>query len=226
MSYEDFVRGWRPTTDGKLALIDGIFLEVLNAARQNSSAKFVVLIEEINRGNPAQIFGELLTLLEAANRHASEALELSYPDADGQHRPIYIPENVYVIGTMNIADRSLAMVDLALRRRFAFVDLVPTLGERWRNWVVDRCNLDKNLVNDLEGRIIALNTQIAGDPKLGKQFCIGHSFVTPSYRLQDGDTNAWFVRVVRTELRPLLEEYWFDAPDEARKACDKLLRGW
>jgi 5-methylcytosine-specific restriction enzyme B len=91
-----------------------------------------VVIEEINRGNPAQIFGELLTLLEAGKRTPNEALELCYPDADGKRRPVHIPENLYVVGTMNIADRSLALVDMALRRRFAFVGLEPRLGQVWR----------------------------------------------------------------------------------------------
>ena len=112
LSYEDFVRGWRPTGEGKLSLADGVFMEAIKAARKEPSSKFLVVIEEINRGNPAQIFGELLTLLEAGKRTPSEALELCYPDADGVRRPVHIPENLYVIGTMNIADRSLALVDL------------------------------------------------------------------------------------------------------------------
>src|SRR5258706_12407743 len=80
LSYEDFVRGWRPTGDGKLSLVDGVFMEAINAALRNASSKFVVVIEEINRGNPAQIFGELLTLLEAGKRTPNDALELCYPD--------------------------------------------------------------------------------------------------------------------------------------------------
>jgi len=120
LSYEDFVRGgasrrWQVIAGGRHlhGSDQGCF--------QGPSSKFVVVIEEINRGNPAQIFGELLTLLEAGKRTPNEALELCYPDADGKRRPVHIPENLYVIGTMNIADRSLALVDLALRRRFAFV---------------------------------------------------------------------------------------------------------
>ena len=125
LSYEDFVRGWRPTGDGRLSLADGVFMETIRVASKTPSSRFVVVIEEINRGNPAQIFGELLTLLEAGKRTPNEALELCYPDADGTRRPVHIPENLYVIGTMNITDRSLALVDLALRRRFAFISLQP-----------------------------------------------------------------------------------------------------
>jgi 5-methylcytosine-specific restriction protein B len=226
LSYEDFVRGWRPTGEGKLSLADGVFMEAIKAASKDPSSKFVVVIEEINRGNPAQIFGELLTLLEAGKRTPNEALELCYPDADGKRRPVHIPENLYVVGTMNIADRSLALVDLALRRRFAFVGLEPRLGPVWRDWVVNECAVDPALVADIERRIAELNDQIAADARLGKQFRIGHSYVTPAHRLEARDTKKWFQQVVETEIGPLLDEYWFDAPDEAQKAIARLTQGW
>ena len=225
LSYEDFVRGWRPTGDGKLSLADGVFMEAIKAASKEPSSKFVVVIEEINRGNPAQIFGELLTLLEAGKRTPNEALELCYPDADGKRRPVHIPENLYVVGTMNIADRSLALVDLALRRRFAFVGLEPRMGLVWRDWVVNECAVDPALVVDIERRIAELNDQIAADARLGKQFRIGHSYVTPAHRLEAGDTKKWFQQVVETEIGPLLDEYWFDAPDEAKKTIARLTQG-
>jgi 5-methylcytosine-specific restriction enzyme B len=226
LSYEDFVRGWRPTGDGKLSLIDGVFMEAIKAARQSPSSKFVVVIEEINRGNPSQIFGELLTLLEAGKRTPSEALELCYPDADGVRRPVHIPDNLYVIGTMNIADRSLALVDLALRRRFAFVGLEPKFGKVWREWVVNSYGVEDTLAAEIEQRMSELNDLIAADAQLGKQFRVGHSYVTPTHRLESGGTKNWFRQVVETEIGPLLEEYWFDAPDEARKATVRLLQGW
>ena len=226
LSYEDFVRGWRPTGEGKLSLADGVFMEAIKAASKDPASKFVVVIEEINRGNPAQIFGELLTLLEAGKRTPNEALELCYPDAGGKRRPVHIPENLYVVGTMNIADRSLALVDLALRRRFALVGLEPRLGQVWRDWVVKECAVDPGLVADIERRIAELNDQIAADARLGKQFRIGHSYVTPAHRLEAGDTKKWFLQVVETEIGPLLDEYWFDAPDEAQKAIARLTQGW
>lgn len=226
LSYEDFVRGWRPVGEGKLALADGVFMETIKAALKDSRSKFVVVIEEINRGNPAQIFGELLTLLESGKRSPSDALELCYADTDGIRRPVHIPENVYVIGTMNVADRSLALVDLALRRRFAFVELEPRLNSEWRDWVVKSCNVDAALVPEIEHRISNLNNQITADLRLKKQFRIGHSYVTPSHRLEAGGTRKWYQQVIETEIGPLLEEYWFDAPDEAKKACEKLLHGW
>jgi 5-methylcytosine-specific restriction protein B len=222
LSYEDFVRGWRPTGDGKLSLVDGVFMETIKAASKDSSSKFVVVIEEINRGNPSQIFGEMLTLLEAGKRTPSEALELCYPDADGKRRPVHVPENLYVIGTMNIADRSLALVDLALRRRFAFVTLEPKLNGAWRDWVVRECGVDPALVGDIERRITELNDQIADS--LGNQFRIGHSYVTPTQRLESGNTRDWFRQVAETEIGPLLEEYWFDSPKRAKEAFDHLVQ--
>ena len=226
LSYEDFVRGWRPVGDGKLALADGVFMETIHDAAANPSTTSVVVIEEINRGNPAQIFGELLTLLEADKRSPRDAIELCYPDADGVRRPIHVPENLHVIGTMNIADRSLALVDLALRRRFAFVTLPPSLGEAWRDWVVRKCGIDPTLVEDIRRRTTELNDRIAADPRLGSQFRIGHSYVTPTRRLEPGATKDWFNQVVETEIGPLLEEYWFDSPDDARKAIQQLTEGW
>ena len=225
LSYEDFVRGWRPVGDGKLALADGVFMEAIRAASANPSAKYVVVIEEVNRGNPAQIFGELLTLLEADKRSPRDAVELCHPDEKGERR-VHVPENLHVIGTMNIADRSLALVDLALRRRFAFVTLAPSLGVAWSDWVVREGGLDPTLVEDIRRRITELNDRIAGDPRLGSQFRIGHSYVTPTHYLEPGATKDWFRQVVETEIGPLLEEYWFDAPDDASKAIQQLVAGW
>ena len=226
LSYEDFVRGWRPAGDGRLELADGVFMEAIQNASENPAAKLVVVIEEINRGNPAQIFGELLTLLEAGKRTPGEAIELCYPDADGKRRPVHIPENLHVIGTMNIADRSLALVDLAFRRRFAFVTLEPKLGKAWRDWVVREGGVDPERVEDIEHRITNLNERIAGDPSLGKQFRVGHSYVTPTHRIEAGATGDWFRQVAETEIGPLLEEYWFDSPERANEAVESLVAGW
>lgn len=224
LSYEDFVRGWRPAGDGKLALVDGPFLEVVKAAAKEPTAKYVMVIEEINRGNPAQILGEMLTLLEADKRTPSEALELCYRRTDGER--VFIPDNLYVIGTMNIADRSIALVDLALRRRFAFIDLEPTLGKPWHDWVHTRCNIPLATLLDIEKRLLSLNEDIAADKRLGQQFRIGHSFVTPPFGIPINDASEWFRHVVETEIGPLLEEYWFDDPEKARKARIRLLEGF
>ena len=221
LSYEDFVRGWRPSGNGQLDLVDGPFLEMIEAARGDLDSDYVMVIEEINRGNPAQVFGEMLTLLEADKRNEAEALALSYRRSNEER--VYIPDNLYVIGTMNIADRSLALVDLAFRRRFAFEELEPTFGQPWRDWVSHHCVIDTQFLMNIEARLLELNQQIADDRSLGRQFRVGHSYVTPSSVIPD--PQAWFRRVVEKEIGPLLDEYWFDSPDTARQAKSALLDG-
>lgn len=219
MSYEDFIMGWRPSSDGKLDLVKGPFLQIASMAKKHPSKKYVIVIEEINRGNPAQIFGEVLTLLEVDKRTPAEKLELSYSRGEAE----YIPDNLYVIGTMNVADRSLALVDMALRRRFAFIDLEPELGSRWRDWVHERSRIDLDLLDDIRARIQKLNITITDDSTLGPQFRIGHSYVTPALDAEIKDPQAWFTQVVETEIGPLLDEYWFDNQPKATKERDKLL---
>lgn len=223
LSYEDFVRGWRPGRDGRLELVDGVFLEAITAAQAEPSLPFVVLIEEINRGNPAQIFGELLTLMEDSKRDKDEAMRLAYPRVARER--VYVPKNLYVIGTMNIADRSLALVDLALRRRFAFFDLDPRLNEIWEKWLIEKFGFENGLVREIRDRIEALNKQIAADDRLGSARRIGHSYVTPPAGSAVDDARAWFRQVVGTQIGPLLREYWFDdKAEKAAKARELLLR--
>ena len=226
LSYEDFVRGWRPSGNGGLTLHEGVFMQMVKAALAEPSERYVLVIEEINRGNPAQIFGELLTLLEAGKRTPRDAMQLCYPDPDGINRPVYVPENLFVIGTMNIADRSLALVDLAFRRRFAFINLEPSLGEAWSDWVVNRRQMDAATAAKIQQRFIQLNQTIAADNRLGKAFRIGHSYITPTQSMEGRDTRDWFNEVIDSELKPLLEEYWFDAPEEVERAVAQLLAGW
>lgn len=223
LSYEDFVRGWRPEEGGGLQLVDGPFLEAVDAAAGDPDDAYVLVIEEINRGNPAQIFGEMLTLLEADKRSPDEALALSY-----RRRPderVHVPPNLYVIGTMNVADRSLALVDFALRRRFAFVDLEPTFGEAWRTWVSKQCRIEEAFLRDIESRLNELNRKIAEDDHLGPHFRVGHSVVTPPPGIEISDPQQWFRQVVETEVKPLLGEYWFDEPKRAEDEGEKLLQG-
>ena len=223
LSYEDFVRGWRPSGEGKLTLVDGPFLEMIQTAKKDAKINYVIVIEEINRGNPAQIFGEMLTLLEVDKRTPNESLELSYPRTKGEK--IHIPANLYVIGTMNVADRSLALVDFALRRRFAFFDLKPMLGEAWRNWVHNKASIDIEFLALIQQRLISLNNEISKDRSLGPQFKIGHSYVTPPLNSKIEDAPAWFRGVVESEIGPLLEEYWFDDIERATKSRETLIEG-
>ena len=219
LSYEDFVRGYRPGGDGKLTLTDGVFLQVVEAARFQPDVDHVLIIEEINRGNPAQVLGEILTLIESSKRNKEAAMELAYPRRAGER--VYVPENLYVIGTMNVADRSLALVDLALRRRFAFVNLVPGLNAAWEQWCLAK-GMDAASIAHIRSEIEALNQEISQDSALGAQFQIGHSYVTPHEAV--ADAQAWFAEVVQSEIGPLLHEYWFDAPERADAAIAKLLQ--
>ena len=219
LSYEDFIRGWRPSGEGKLELVDGPFLKIADRARDDQDEKYVAVIEEINRGNPAQIFGEVLTLLEEDKRTPDEALELSHSQSGDL---VYLPENLYVIGTMNIADRSLALVDLALRRRFAFIDLEPAINDTWKSWVHSKCNIEEAILNQIRMRLNDLNEQIADDSGLGSQYRIGHSFVTPTKEISN--PRNWFRQVVESEIAPLLDELWFDNLQKSTEAKDKLLK--
>jgi 5-methylcytosine-specific restriction protein B len=221
LSYEDFVRGWRPSGDGRLSLADGLFLEIIKKAENTPGSRHVLVIEEINRGNLAQIFGELLTLLEADKRDAAEALTLTYRK-HGED-PVHIPANLYIIGTMNLADRSLAIVDFALRRRFAFADLEPQFNEAWRTWVHTRNGVDVGVLMALAERIGVLNQRIADDRSLGEQYRIGHSFFTPSHDNVIDDPARWIRDVVEQEIRPLLAEYWFDAPEKVSAEATTLV---
>jgi len=222
LSYEDFVRGWRPSGNGQLELIDGPFLQLVQQAHQQPERAHIMVVEEINRGNPAQIFGELLTLLENSKRSPQDALELSY--GEGESRMLYLPKNIYLIGTMNIADRSLALVDLALRRRFAFINLTPQFNTRWQQWLRSRHNFSDTLISQLQQRIESLNQLISDSPGLGEQYQIGHSYLTPCDPCIQGEAGwAWFREVIDYELYPLLEEYWFDQPQQARDQRSALL---
>ncbi|NBB16281.1 AAA domain-containing protein [Caulobacter sp. SLTY] len=222
LSYEDFVRGWRPYAgedgQGGLRLADGVFLECVAAALARPDEDFVLVIEEINRGNPAQILGELLTLLEADKRVPGEALRLAYPRTSDER--VHIPPNLHIIGTMNLADRSLALVDLALRRRFAFRTLAPALNDAWKGWCL-ASGAPESLVATIQSRLDSLNGVIAADNRLRSQFCIGHSFVTPP-KAGVEDWSGWFKAVVETEIAPLLDEYWYDDEKLAREEKTKL----
>ncbi|EFV93343.1 ATPase [Dietzia cinnamea P4] len=222
-SYEDFVRGWRPSIaqdgSGQLVLTDGPLLQHAERARSQPDIPHVLVIEEVNRGNPAQSFGEMLTLIESTKRTARDALTLSYPrHADEKY---YLPDNFFIVGTMNIADRSLALVDFALRRRFCFETLEPSFTSAWASFASKRLPNDPGLVATIRTRVSDLNEAITQDPALGSAFQIGHSYFTPSETVSNG--REWYAGVVESEVAPLLAEYWFDDPARADRAKSALL---
>ncbi len=223
MSYEDFVRGYRPTSEGKLELKDGILMEAIEAAKSMEGMPYILVIEEINRGNPAQIFGEMLTLLEDTKRKASEAIYLAYTSKD--HVPVYIPPNLHIIGTMNVADRSLAIVDFALRRRFAFINLEPNFNTEWKSWCQNRHNMDSHMIDVISEEMNRLNNEISNDHTLGKEYCIGHSYVMPKEGEKIDNVVDWFSEKIESEIYPLLDEYWHGSEDnKAEKAKESLLQ--
>jgi 5-methylcytosine-specific restriction protein B len=225
-SYEDFVRGYRPTVDVagglKFQLADGPFLQLCGDAIQDPANRFVLVIEEINRGNLSQIFGELFTLLEADKRGKKHQMTPLYRRTDDEK--FHVPENLYVIGTMNVADRSLALVDYALRRRFAFVTLEPRFSDDvFRRWLIDH-QMPATLCDRIIMKMTALNNQIAQDPHLGEEFRVGHSFFCPEGKDFSGRDEKWYHEIVSTEIAPLLREYWYDDREKARAAIEELLR--
>ena len=220
-AYEDFIQGFRPGSDGGFALKDGVFFTFCRRAMQHPDLPFVFIIDEINRGNLSKIFGELMLLIEHDKRGPAYAIPLTYSGSDSER--FYIPANVHLIGMMNTADRSLAMVDYALRRRFSFIGLAPAFREPLFRAHLARCGVDAGLISTIIERMTYLNDQIAGDSgNLGEGYCLGHSFFCPPGNDGAGCDAAWFKRVVRYEIEPLLMEYWFEDRDKAASAIRRL----
>ena len=216
-AYEDFVQGWRPNEKGGFKLRNGVFFEFCQRAAKRPKTPFVFIIDEINRGNLSRIFGELLMLIETDKRGTEHAIPLTYGEPGERFS---VPENVHILGLMNTADRSLAMVDYALRRRFAFETLQPAYRtEKFRKYLQSK-GVDKALVTRIEDGLCSINDQIKEDGDLGPGFQIGHSYFVPN----DGHSpdDNWYSNVVETQIEPLLREYWFDHPKEAGKLLDKL----
>lgn len=216
--YEDFVQGFRPTTSGGFVRKDGIFLRLCREAAARPSRPHVLIIDEINRGNVSKVFGELLMLIEADKRGPQWATALAYHE-DGE-APFHVPENLFLIGTMNTADRSLAFVDYALRRRFAFTTLRPAFGHAAFRRFLEARGVAPELVARLDAGMAAINARIASDTmRLGPGFCIGHSPFCAPARAYDV---AWYENILAAEIAPLLQEYWFDDPDEAERLIEEL----
>lgn len=207
-SYEDFVMGYRPSKEG-FELRQGSFYQFCKKAEEDSENDYFFIIDEINRGNLSKIFGELFMLIENDKRGEKNKIQLLYSD-----ELFFIPKNVHIIGLMNTADRSLAMIDYALRRRFAFFDLKPGFDSNgFRDYQEE---LNDSGFDNLILAIKELNTEIINDESLGEGFRIGHSYLC---NLKSAD-NLDFI--VEYELIPLLKEYWFDEPEKVRYWSDKL----
>ena len=214
-TYEDFVQGWRPTETGGFTLRNGAFFDFCKRAEQHPDKPFVFIIDEINRGNLSRIFGELLMLIEADKRGPEHAIVLTY-SASGER--FSVPDNVHLLGLMNTADRSLAIVDYALRRRFAFETLKPAYGAgKFREYLLD-ADVDLDLVDRIDRKLSALNTRIRDDKDLGPGFQIGHSYFVP----EDSADEEWYLDIVDSQIAPLLREYWFDRPEQVDELVENL----
>lgn len=206
-SYEDFIEGYRPSADG-FKLEQGAFYRFCKRAEADLGNDYFFIIDEINRGNLSKIFGELFMLIENDKRGPRNKLRLLY-----SHEPFCVPANVYIIGMMNTADRSLAVLDYALRRRFAFFDLRP--GFDSEGFGAYRESLGSDAFDRLVACAKRLNAAIAADDSLGEGFCIGHSYFCGLSA--DGVTDAKLAAIVEYELVPMLREYWFDEPSKVRE---------
>lgn len=223
-SYEDFVQGYRPNEDGKFELKNGVFydlvmeaIEECKIAKANNvePKKYAIIIDEINRGNLSKVFGELMMLIESDKRNEKWSINLTYSDDE-----FYIPENLYIIGTMNTADRSLAMIDYALRRRFAFIELEPAFeSEKLRKYLVEKEKIDTEVVNRIIENFKSLNYYIK--ETLGKDFMIGHSYFI-NQQLDSEDYENIYNDIIEYEIKPLLEEYYFDDKNKVIECLSRI----
>lgn len=209
-SYEDFIMGYKPSGQG-YELQTGIFYKFCQKAANNPEKPYFFIIDEINRGNMSKIFGELLMLIEKDYR--GKKLILAYSG-----KPFSVPKNIYIIGMMNTADRSLALIDYALRRRFSFFAMEP--GFQTEGFQAYMKKLDNDTFTALIEKIQELNREITKDASLGAGFCIGHSYFCG----QEECSQVWMQLVVEYDILPMLEEYWFDEPSKIQK-WQNVLRG-
>ena len=211
-SYEDFIMGIRPTEDGKYQKREGVFYEFCKKAEIDNENDYFFIIDEINRGNLSKIFGELFMLLEKDKREIPIRLLYS-------NEMFSIPSNVFIIGMMNTADRSLALVDYALRRRFAFYDMKPAFDSQGFKQYLSEFNSVKfyNLIDCIKG----LNKEIEEDESLGSGFCIGHSYFC-NLDKSSLKIEKILSEIIEFEIIPLLKEYWFDESQKVSEWSKKL----
>ena len=211
-SYEDFIMGYKPAENGSFALQEGVFYEFCQIAKDNPGNDYFFIIDEINRGNLSKIFGELLMAIEADYRDTE--VRLAYRD-----EMFAVPHNLMIIGMMNTADRSLALIDYALRRRFSFVTMEP--GFDSAGFRAYQASLENPLFDNLIDAVIVLNKVIQADESLGEGFCIGHSYFCKMNK--EKCTAQRLQEIVKYDLIPILEEYWFDNKESLTQWKQRLL---
>lgn len=223
--YEDFIQGFRPDKDGKFELKNGIFYNLVKEAREEyeraerekrKALEYCIVIDEINRGNLSKVFGELMMLIEGDKRKKEWAIKLTYsPEED-----FYIPKNLYIIGTMNTADRSLTMIDYALRRRFSFITLNPAFeNKKLENYLIDDEGIDYEFATKITQMYIQLNRFIK-DTFKNSNFTIGHSYFIN--QLDRDKLESSYNEIVEYDIKPLLEEYFFGEEEKIDEALNKI----
>ena len=201
-SYEDFIQGYRPSKDG-FELVNGVFYNFCKQAEEDNERPYFFIIDEINRGNLSKILGEMMMLIEKDKR--GEKIKMLY-----SNEWFSVPSNLRIIGMMNTADRSLALMDYALRRRFAFFDFKPAFSsEGFKNYLQEK---NSSKLNKLISMVESLNEDISNDESLGEGFKIGHSY----FCIDNDITDEWLKSVVNYEIIPLIKEYWFDEPSKVK----------
>ncbi len=209
-TYEDFIMGYKPNDEGGFYLKKGVFYTFCKKAKADPNRPYFFIIDEINRGNLSKIFGELLMLIESDYRNAP--IKLAYTD-----ELFDVPDNVHIIGMMNTADRSLAMIDYALRRRFSFFDMHP--GFDSVGFKKYQAKINDPLFDKAVEAVVALNKVIANDASLGIGFCIGHSYFCNCKEF----SHDWLENVICYDLLPMLREYWFDNDEQYNSQSNALL---
>lgn len=226
--YEDFIQGLRPGRDGRFRVIEGPFLRFCRSAMADDANPYVFLIDEINRANISKVFGEALSLIEENKRSERYALTLPYGFAEdsegsGDDDTFYVPPNVFIIGTMNTADRSLSLVDYALRRRFLFEDVKAAFDtQEFADFLVKR-NVPAIVVERIRTQFRELNDTIRRDPNLGEGFVVGHSYFD---RLAGNQAEQQVGAIIERRIAPLLKEYWFDNIAKANDCIQRLRQAW
>lgn len=213
-SYEEFVEGLRPQMSGGFDIEKGIFFDISIRARDNPDNNYFLIIDEINRGNLSKVFGELLLLIENDKRE-SYSVKLTYSKEE-----FSVPANLYIIGTMNTSDRSLTLVDYALRRRFSFLTLEPAFNTaKFNSYLEKEMGLEQEQITKINNFMGRINNIIVDT--LDEQFKIGHSyFIADKEDIRDFDT--WFKEVAKYEIMPMLEEYYFDDNNRIHEFKDIL----
>lgn len=214
--YEDFIQGIRPSKDG-FVVRNGIFYDFCQRAK-NDERPYFFIIDEINRGNLSKIFGELMMLIEHDKRGDKHSLRLTYSNATDD--PFFVPENVHIIGCMNTADRSLAIVDYALRRRFSFITLTPEFGDSFKDFL--KTKIDKTFVDTITAKITAVNQVIQGTEML-RGMEIGHSYFCNFEGFEMGKEMDWWNDICEYELFPYLDEVCYD-DSERLDTLKKMLK--